>query len=121
MDLRSAAAVCSPDRPIARLFVLCDTRPLLPSIILQMRNVHRLFCGAILCGLFATISSNGSQATAEVLYPSFPPAVIVSVTGKHYSGITRALSTVGFQVREVSAEGYGSSPDGRPPLLVIPE
>jgi hypothetical protein len=86
-----------------------------------MRNVHRLFCGAILCGLFATISSNGSQATAEVLYPSFPPAVIVSVTGKHYSGITRALSTVGFQVREVSAEGYGSSPDGRPPLLVIPE
>jgi hypothetical protein len=45
----------------------------------------------------------------------------MSVTGNHYPGITRALSTVGFQVREVSAEGYGSSQRGRSPLLIIPE
>jgi hypothetical protein len=47
--------------------------------------------------------------------------MILSLTGKHYSGITRALSTVGFQVREVSAKGYGPSPRGRAPLLIIPE
>jgi len=86
-----------------------------------MRKVHRLFFGIILCGSLATISANCGQETTDVHYPRVPQALIVSVTGNHYPGITRALSTVGFQVREVSPQGYESSRRGRPPLLIIPE
>jgi hypothetical protein len=54
-------------------------------------------------------------------FPRVPQAVVLSLTGKHYPGIGRALSTVGFQVREVSAEGYPSPSDERPSLLIVPE
>jgi hypothetical protein len=86
-----------------------------------MRKVHRLFFSTILCWLLATISSHCGQETTNVHYPRVPQAVILSLTGKHYPGITRALSTVGFQVREVSAEGYGPSQRGRPALVIVPE
>jgi hypothetical protein len=86
-----------------------------------MRKVHRLFLGIILGWLLATISVNCGQETTNTHYPRVPQALIMSVTGNHYPGISRALSTVGFQVREVSAEGYGSSQRGRLPLLIIPE
>jgi hypothetical protein len=86
-----------------------------------MRKIHRLFFGTILCCLLATISANCGQEAPDIHYPRVPQALIMSVTGNHYPGIARALSTVGFQVREVSAEGYGSSQRGRPPLMIIPE
>ena len=86
-----------------------------------MHKVHRLFFGIILCWLLGTASADCGQETTNVHYPRVPQAMILSLTGKHYPGITRALSTVGFQVREVSGEGYGSSRQGPPPLLIIPE
>ncbi len=86
-----------------------------------MRKVHRLFFGTMLCWLLATIPTNCGQETGSVHYPLIPQAVILSLTGKHYPRIARALSTVGFQAREVSAAGYESSRRGRPPLLIIPE
>jgi len=86
-----------------------------------MRQILRLFLGFILCGLPAAVSVNCGQDRTDIEYPRVPQAVILSLTGNHYPGITRALSTVGFQVREASAEGYGSSPEGRPSLLIIPE
>jgi hypothetical protein len=86
-----------------------------------MRKVHGLFFVTILGGLLATASGSGGPETTNVHYPRVPQALILSVTGNHYPGITRAFSTVGFQVREVSAGGYGSSPRGRPPLVIIPE
>ncbi len=83
-----------------------------------MRKVHWLYFGLVLCLLFGLPFAHGKEA--QDTFPRVPQAVILSLTGNHYSGITRALSTVGFQVREVSAEGYGSSRE-RPPLLIIPE
>jgi len=85
-----------------------------------MRKVHGLFSVTILCWLLASISANAGQESTNVNYPRVPQALIISVTGNHYPGITRALSTVGFQVREVSPQGYGSSRRG-PSLLVVPE
>lgn len=86
-----------------------------------MRKVHGLFVGIILCWLLATVSAGRGQETADIHYPRVPQAWIMSVTGSHYPGIARALSTVGFQVREVSAEGYGAPPRKLPSLLIIPE
>jgi len=86
-----------------------------------MRKTHRLFFATLLCWSLATTSTRGGQEGPKVFYPRVPQAVILSLTGKHYPAITRALSTVGFQVREVSAQGYGQSRRGRPPLLIIPE
>jgi hypothetical protein len=50
-----------------------------------------------------------------------PRALILSVAGRHYPAIARALSTVGFQVQQVSAELYASAPRGTEVLLVVPE
>ncbi len=86
-----------------------------------MRKTHRLFFGTLLCWSLATISTHGGQEKTNVLYPRVPQAVILSLTGNHYPAITRALSTVGFQVREVSVKDYGQSRRGRPPLVIIPE
>jgi hypothetical protein len=86
-----------------------------------MRIVHGLFLVTILGCSLATISALGGQETTSVHYPRVPQALIMSVTGNHYPGITRALSTSGFQVREVSPQGYGSSPRVRLSLLIIPE
>ncbi|MDR3674202.1 MAG: hypothetical protein P4N24_01845 [Acidobacteriota bacterium] len=86
-----------------------------------MRKTHRLFPGIILGCLLTTVSANCGQETSGVHYLLVPQALILSVTGTHYPGITRALSTVGFQVREVSPEAYGSLARGLPLLLVIPE
>jgi len=86
-----------------------------------MHNVHRLFFGFILLELLAAVSANGGQAATYIRYPYVPQALILSVTGNHYRAITRALSTVGFQVQEVSAENYGTLQRGCPPLLIIPE
>ena len=71
--------------------------------------------------LLATAPTCCGQQAAEVDYPRVPLAVILSLTGTHYAGITRALSTVGFLVREVSPKDFESSAHGRLTLLVIPE
>ena len=84
-----------------------------------MRNVHRLFCGFILCCFLATVPVRGGQEATGVLYPRMPQAWIICVTGNHYPGISRALSTVGFEVREVST--YDSSLNHDQPLLIVPE
>ncbi|HMD86372.1 MAG TPA: hypothetical protein VKO18_16915 [Terriglobia bacterium] len=86
-----------------------------------MRKVHLLNFGLMVCLSFAVSIANGSQGAQSTNFPRVPQAVILSLTGKHYPGITRALSTVGFQVREVSAEAYESSRRGRSPLLIIPD
>ena len=64
-----------------------------------MRKVPRLFFRAALCGLLATASAHYGQETRNARYPSVPQALIMCLTGNHYPGIARALSTVGFQVR----------------------
>ena len=92
-----------------------------PSIIRPMGKIQRLFVCTVSCCLLATICTCYGQEPENVRYPQVPQAVILSLTGKHYPGISRALSTVGFEVREVAAEGFGSSQQGRPPLLIIPE
>jgi len=86
-----------------------------------MRKLHGLFFVIILGWLLGTASAMGGQDTTNVQYPRVPQAFIMSVTGNHYPGITRALSTSGFQVREVSPQGYESSQGVRPSLLIIPE
>ena len=86
-----------------------------------MHNVHRLFFGVILWELLFTISAHGGQGPTDIRYPHVPQALILSVTGNHYPGITRTLTTVGFQVREVSAENYRASQRGWPPLVIVPE
>ena len=86
-----------------------------------MPHAHRLFFGVILLELLATVSANSGQAATNIHYPHVPQALILSVTGNHYPAITRTLTTVGFQVREVSAEDYGTLQRGCPPLLIIPE
>ena len=86
-----------------------------------MRKVHGLFFGIMLCWLLPAVSVGRGQEITNIHYPHVPQAWILSVTGDHYSGVARALSTVGFQVRVVSAETYGSSLRERPSLLIIPE
>ncbi len=86
-----------------------------------MREIHRLFLGLALGGLLLPVPSYSGQDTEKVHYPLVPRAAILSVTGKHYPGIARALSSVGFNTQELSAEAYPTSEVGRPPLLVVPE
>ena len=85
-----------------------------------MRKIHRLNIGIILLGLFSAVSANFGQEATNVNYPHVPQALILSVTGNHYPAITRALSTVGFQVREVTAQSYESFVHSRPSLLIVP-
>ncbi|HTS71650.1 MAG TPA: hypothetical protein VMO17_21960 [Terriglobia bacterium] len=84
-----------------------------------MPKVYRLFCHVPFCCLLALVSAPAAQEATGVLYPRMPRARIISVTGKHYPGISRALSIGGFDVREVSS--YPSLPHEDPPLLIIPE
>ncbi|MGO8790888.1 MAG: hypothetical protein ACLQVL_26385 [Terriglobia bacterium] len=86
-----------------------------------MRKVHRLFFVTILCWSFATNSPVYSQVTSSARYPRQLQALVLSLDGKHFPGISRALSTVGFQVREISAEAYESSQRVQPLLLIVPE
>src|ERR1035441_4400534 len=85
-----------------------------------MRKIHRLNIGIILLGLFSAVSANFGQEATYANYPHVPQALILSVTGNHYPAITRALSTVGFQVREVTAQSYESFVHIRPSLLIVP-
>jgi hypothetical protein len=86
-----------------------------------MRQVYLLILSFIICLSLATTSANCGQETPDVNYPRVPQALIISLTGKHYPRITRALSSVGFRVREVSAEGYVSSRRGSDVLLIVPD
>ena len=86
-----------------------------------MRKLHRMLTGTLLCWLLAAIWTCGGQEAENIHYARVPQAVILSLSGRHYPAISRALSTVGFQVREVAAESYGSWQRGRPPLLIVPE
>jgi hypothetical protein len=86
-----------------------------------MRQVHLLILGFIICLSLATTSTNCSEEPPDANYPRIPRALIISLTGRHYPGITRALSSVGFRVREVSAKGYLSSRRESDVLLIVPE
>jgi hypothetical protein len=83
-----------------------------------MRILHQLFrCTAVVwVWLLAAATGGFGQEPANVLYPTMPRVLILSLRGQHYPGITRALTTVGFEVREVE-----SLPAVLPPLLIVPE
>jgi hypothetical protein len=86
-----------------------------------MRNVHWLSSGIFLCWLLTANCANGGQQMTYLDYPHVPQAAILTGTGTHYPGITRALSTVGFQVREISPADYRVSRGQHSPMLVVPE
>jgi hypothetical protein len=86
-----------------------------------MRNVYSLSCWAVLFWMLVAIPLRGGPESADVHYPSVPEVLIMSVSGNHYPGIARAFATVGFQVREVTADSYLQAPQVDPPLLIIPE
>lgn len=86
-----------------------------------MRRVYLLLFSLIICAPQTVTSAHRSEAAATVNYPCVPQALILSITGKHYPGITRALSSVGFRVREVSAATYVSSQRATELLLIVPE
>jgi hypothetical protein len=86
-----------------------------------MRRVYLLTFGFIIGLSFVSTSAIRGQETPHVNCPRIPQALIISITGTHYPSITRALSSVGFHVREVSAEGYLSSQRGSDVLLIVPE
>lgn len=86
-----------------------------------MRKAHLLILSFTVCLSLATSSTNRSEETPDVNCPRVPQALIISLTGRHYPGITRALLSVGFRVREVSAEGYLSSKRESDLLLIVPE
>ena len=86
-----------------------------------MRKILRLNLGIVLLVLCSAVSVIFGHEATNVNYPQVPQALILSVTGNHYPAITRALSTVGFQVREMTAQDYESSKHGNASLLIIPE
>jgi hypothetical protein len=90
------------------------------GIIRHMREICLLTLGFISLS-FAITSATRGQEPPLVNYPRVPQALIISLAGRHYPRITRALSSVGFQVREVSAEGDLSSQRGSDVLLIVPE
>jgi hypothetical protein len=85
-----------------------------------MRRAYLLLFSFICLSLTPT-SASVDQATPDLNYPRVPQGLILSLTGTHYPGIARALSCVGFQVREVSAAGYLSSARSSDMLLIVPE
>jgi hypothetical protein len=85
-----------------------------------MRKILRLWIAITFLGLFPGASVTLGQQATNVVYPRVPQAFILTSTGSHYPAITRALSTVGFQVREVPAQSIESSEPGRPSLLIVP-
>jgi hypothetical protein len=86
-----------------------------------MRRLYVLTCGFIIGLLFVSTSATRGHETPHANYPRIPQTLIISITGRHYPRITLALSSVGFHVREVSAEGYFSSQRGSDVLLIVPE
>jgi hypothetical protein len=86
-----------------------------------MRRVHWLSISLIFCLSQTLPSAKGREAAATASYPRIPQALLLSLTGKHYPGITRALSSVGFRVQEVSGKTYLSSHGDRDLLLIVPE
>jgi hypothetical protein len=86
-----------------------------------MKILHRLLGGVISCGLLIAVSARCAQEQSNIIYPQVPQASILSITGTHYPAIARALSTVGFEVREVSTASYEASERSPYALLVIPE
>jgi hypothetical protein len=85
-----------------------------------MRQVHLLVLGSLICLSLVITSVNFGQEAPDANYPHVPQALILSLTGRHYPGITRALSSVGFLVREVSAKGYLSAKRESDALLIVP-
>ena len=85
-----------------------------------MQNTCRLFFRIIIMMLLPACSAICGQEAASLSIPQVPDAVILSVSGQHYPALTRALSTVGFRVREVSVKSYPVWEHGRPSLLIIP-
>ena len=65
-----------------------------------MGKLHGLFFSVVLCWSAASIPASCGQEAASIRYPRVPQGVILSLSGKHYPAIARALSTVGIQVRE---------------------
>jgi hypothetical protein len=75
----------------------------------------------VLWSFFVLVSTGLGQSENRADFPLPSRVLILSVTGTHYPAITRALSTVGFEVQEISAKDYESPERERPGLLVVPE
>jgi hypothetical protein len=86
-----------------------------------MRKVHRSFASATLCLLAVSAFADGGQLAAKTECPQVPQALILSISGRHYPGIARAFSTVGFRAKEISFEAFRSLPPERNALLIVPE
>src|SRR5689334_3753655 len=86
-----------------------------------MPKVPTLMLAFLVSASFAFPAAQASQVVSEATFPVVPQALILSPSGSHYPAITRALSTVGFLVREVSPHNLESSSRGIPSILVIPE
>ena len=86
-----------------------------------MRPVHWLCFSLIFCLSQTVSSADPNDPAASFKYPRVPQAFILSISGKHYPAITRALSSVGFRVREISAADYLSSQQSADRLLIVPE
>ena len=86
-----------------------------------MPKVHNAVSIIILPTLAAAISVNGEQAATKIVYPQVPQAVVLTSAQDHYPGLARALSTVGFGVREAAPEAYRAIPHASPSLLIVPE
>ena len=86
-----------------------------------MPKVHSVLSLIMLPILTAAISANAEQAATSIVYPQVPQAVVLTAGEDHYPGIARALSTVGFEVREVSPEAYRAIPHAGRSLLIVPE
>jgi len=85
-----------------------------------MRRAYLLLV-SFFCLSLTLSSANAGPETTDFNYPRVPQGLILSLTGTHYPGIAQALSSVGFQVREVSAAGYLSSERTRDTFLIVPE
>ena len=76
---------------------------------------------SFLCLSLTPAAANAGQETLDVHYPRLPQALILSPSGSHYPEITRALSSVGFRLREISAAGYLAAARNKDVLLIVPE
>jgi hypothetical protein len=84
-----------------------------------MRHVCFLLF-SLICLSLTPAAANAGQETFDVHSPRVPQALILSPSGSHYPEITRALSSVGFRLREISTADYLAAPN-KDVLLIVPE
>jgi hypothetical protein len=73
---------------------------------------------SFICLSLTSPAANPGQETVN--YPKVPQVLILSLNGNHYPEVTRALSSIGFRVVEVSAADYLAARN-KNFLLIVPE